>query len=158
MTQFIVSGLGSAAIHPSLDNEVIVTVTHGHQLAILGLHDLATDRVLRVFLLVVVLRVRGVEVTVLLSRFNVSMPLAHLLSDLVLDFALHALVLTDHSSQALSRELTSAILCVVRGHDLLVRFAIDALICVVEHLALDRVFKVVMPLRDVRLRHGPDKA
>ena len=152
LAQLIISSFGRATIHTSLHNEVIVTITHWHELTILGLHDLAADSVLSKVLRVQVLTIGRIEVTLLGLGLDGFAPLAHLLRHLIFDFSLHTLIFATNTGHTGSRALPSAIFRVVRRHDLLVRLAINALVGVVKHLTLDGILEVVMPLGDVRLR------
>ena len=154
-TELIVSCLGSATVHSSLNDEVLIAVAHRYQLTILSLHHLATDSVLRVVHLVEVLGVGGVEVTLLELGVEAGLALPHLLHHLALDVALHALILTADARHAVGLVLSGAVLGVVGRHQLLVRFTIDALIGVVELFTLDGLLEVEVALRDVRLRDRP---
>ena len=149
-----VSGLSCAPKHTRLDGELIITRVLLHELAILGLHDLTADRVGCQVLRHQVLPVRRIEVTLLILGVKRLLPFTHFLHDLSLDFALHHLSLAADTCDTVCLALSRAVLSVVRREELLVGLAVDPLVRVVEHFALDRVLEVVVLLRDVRLRHS----
>ena len=120
LTKLIISSLCSATVHTSLNDEIFITGAHIDKFAVLSLHDLATDSVLRVVHLVEILGVGGVEVTLLVAGVDGGLALPHLLHDLALDLALHALVLAADASDAVRFVLASAVLGVVCRHQLLV--------------------------------------
>lgn len=118
--QLRICSLSCASIHARLDDEVFITGLTSNELAILGLHDLAANRVRCHVLSREVLTVRRIEVTVVLSVINSSLSLLHLLHDLSFNVALHHLVFATDSGNTVSLASTSTILGVVRVEQLLV--------------------------------------
>ena len=83
VSQFVVSGFLGAAVHARLNNKLLVTLAHAHQLPVLSLHHLATHRVrCHVFLAEVFPLGRVEEALIPLAFLRIS-PLVH--------FALHLL-------------------------------------------------------------------
>lgn len=157
LAELIVSCLCNAAVHSSLHNEVLVTVAVWHELTVLSLHDFTTDSVLSQVLRHEVLSVSRIEVTLLVFRIEISLSLGHLLGDLALNIALHHHVLAASTSNTISLVLSSAVLCVVSRHDLLIWLAIDSLLSVIEDLTLDWALKVEVLLGDVRFSNSPEQ-
>ena len=150
--QLGISGLLGAAVHTLLNGELVVASLLLHQFAILSLHDLATNSVGSHILGDQILAVGGIKVTLIVDSIDSSLPLKHLLLNLTLDFTLHLLSLATNASNTVSLGPTSTVLSVVGGHDLLLLLAIDSVLSVVEHLALDGVLEVMMSLGDMGLR------
>ena len=96
-----------------------------------------------------------IEVTVLLSGSEIITLSLHFSLYLTLDFALHSCGFTTNLSNSLSAMLCNTVFCVVRIEELLVCLSIYPISSVIEHLALNRVLKVVVPFGDVRPRHSP---
>ena len=157
-TELIVCGFRSAAVHASLYDKLVITGAHCHKLAVLSHHNLTADSVRSEVLLIQVLGISGIKVTLLGFSLNGSLPLAHLFLHLILNFTLHALIFAANAGHAGGCTLTSAVLGVVRRHDLLIGFTINAVVSVVEHWARHGILEVVVSLRDVRLCNSPDKA
>ena len=118
--QLRICSLSCASIHARFDDEVFITGLTSNELAVLGLHDLAANRVRCHVLRREVLTVRRIEVTVVLSVINGSLSLLHLLHDLSFNLTLHHLVFATDSGNTVSLAPASTILGVVRVEELLV--------------------------------------
>ena len=136
---------------------MLVTGLPSDKLAILGLHDFASNRVRCHVLGNEFFTVCRIEVAVILSIVDSSLPLLHLLINLSLNFSLIHGVLATNSCDAIGLALSSTILGIVGGHALLVGLSVDPVVCVVKHRARDWVLEVVVPLGEVSLRYSSNK-
>ena len=128
-----------------------------HKLAVLRLHDFPANSVCGHVLGHKVLSVGRIEISLLIPRVNGRLPLTHFLHHLSLDLSLHLLSLAADAGHPVGLVLTRAILSVVRREQLLVRLTVDPIGRVVEHFALNRILKVMVPLRNVSLRYSPSR-
>lgn len=92
-----------------------------------------------------------IEVTLLILCSDGILFRLHFRLDLSLDFSLHHLVLATGAGNLISWVPASAILSVVAREAFLLLLSVNPVLSVVESLALNRVFKVEMALRNVRL-------
>ena len=136
---------------------MLVTGLSSDKLAILGLHDLASNRVRCHILGNEFFTVGCIEVTVILPVINSSLLLLHLLIDLSLNFTLLHGILAANSCNTVGLALASTILRIVGSHALLVGFSVDPVVRVIKHGASDGVLEVVVPLGDVSLCHSSNK-
>lgn len=120
IAKFSISCLGCAPVHACFVDEVLVTAAHGDELAVLGLHDLASNSVLSQIFLVKVLSVCGVKVTLLVLGVEGSLAFSHFLHHLALNLSLKLVSFAANASDSGSLVLASAVLSVVSVHDLLV--------------------------------------
>ena len=93
----------------------------------------------------------SIEVTLLVLCSDSILFGLHLSLDLPLNFTLHHLVLATGAGNLICRVPASAILSVVCRETLLLLLSVNPVLSVVEGLALNRVFKVEVALRNVRL-------
>jgi len=155
LSQFVVSGFLSAAVHARLNNQLLVTLSHAHQLAVLSLHDLATDCVRSQVFLAEVLSLGGVEEALVALAFLRLCPLVHFPLHLLCYLFFHDLCLFAHARLGFFLQLARSVLAVVRRKKFRFQLSANAHRCVVERLSLNWVFEVKVPFGDVFLSHSP---
>ena len=150
-SKLIISGLGGTSVHAGLNSELIVTSILLNELAVLGLHDFASNSVCGHILCDKVLSISSIKVTLLVDRIDFPLSLGHFSHDLTLDLALHHVAFAASAGNTISSVLSSTILGVVSSHKLLVLLAIDSVLSVIETSVADRVLEVVVLLRNMSL-------
>ena len=101
-SQFVISSLGCASVHASFDCELVITGVLLNELAVLSLHNFATDGVCSHILCNEVFTVSRIKVTLLVDRIDSFLSLGHLCHDLTLNFALHHVALAASAGNSVS--------------------------------------------------------
>ena len=154
-TELGISVLSRAAVHTSLNDELLITVSHGNEFTILSTHNLATNNVTGKVLLVVSHSICGVEATDLtLAGLFVSLLLL-LGHNLCNDSGFHVLSLATKPGNLIGGVLAGSVVETSGAHDFRPGLTVDTVGGVVENfIGMNWVLKVQVLLRDVLFDNG----